>query len=605
MNIKLIYFLNLLIMLSSLAYARINHATGLTSYGNSVHNISTGLDYVTIQEAINAIETLDGHTILVEKGTYYEHIVVNKSLSLVGANPHETIIDGGHSGNLMNITANNVKISGFTLRNSGDDPCHAVYSLSSNNEISCNILTNNSDAVKLFESFNNTISGNNITNNKNGISLSHSSNNNVTGNNVEDNEYGIKITWSSDDNNVTRNKVEDNEYGIYIYACSNSFLQHNLLNNNQYGLGVDGVKFDHFLHEIDESNLVNHKPVYYLKNKHKLAINSSSYPQIGFLALINSTSISIEGINLTKNKQGLTIAYTNDTKIQNNIIANNDLGMHLYNSSNNTISGNNITNNGNDGIWLRSFSNYNRITKNNITSNYYDGIFLSRSSNNIISGNNIIANKDDGVRLYTSSGHNSISENNIVNNEKGIYLSPSSDHSIISRNNITNNKNGITISWSSEINVTRNSIMNNNDYGIFIHASSNNSITRNNITNNNMGIRFQESSNNNIYGNNFITNTRNVYDDSWDSPSTLASINTWNDDYPRGGNYWSDYEEKYPNATKLNNSDIWDTPYIIDENNIDHYPIIPEFSSITLVLPLMIATLVVIILVAGKETSRS
>jgi hypothetical protein len=52
-----------------------------------------------------------------------------------------------------------------------------------------------------------------------------------------------------------------------------------------------------------------------------------------------------------------------------------------------------------------------------------------------------------------------------------------------------------------------------------------------------------------------------------------GSPNIWDDGYPSGGNYWSDYSTKYPSATEVDNSGIWNTPYVIDANNTDHYPL--------------------------------
>ena len=51
---------------------------------NNVHNLDTNANYITIQAGINDLATLDGHTIFVEQGTYYENVVINKSLSLIG-----------------------------------------------------------------------------------------------------------------------------------------------------------------------------------------------------------------------------------------------------------------------------------------------------------------------------------------------------------------------------------------------------------------------------------------------------------------------------------------------------------------------------------------
>jgi hypothetical protein len=79
-------------------------------------------------------------------------------------------------------------------------------------------------------------------------------------------------------------------------------------------------------------------------------------------------------------------------------------------------------------------------------------------------------------------------------------------------------------------------------------------------------------------------------------------VNVWDDGYPSGGNYWSDYA-----GTDANHDGIGDTPYIVDANNTDHYPlinIIPEFSSV-LILPLFFtATLLVIVVCRRKHVQR-
>jgi len=72
-------------------------------------------------------------------------------------------------------------------------------------------------------------------------------------------------------------------------------------------------------------------------------------------------------------------------------------------------------------------------------------------------------------------------------------------------------------------------------------------------------------------------------------------------DFEGEGNYWSDYEERYPNATEIDGTDIWNTPYEIDADNIDHYPIIPEFTSF-LILPLFMVTTLLAVIVYRRKT---
>ena len=75
-------------------------------------------DYATIQEAINNAN--EGDTVFVRAGTYYEHVVVNKAISLIGEDPSSTIIDGNESGTVVFITADNVDVDGFMIQNGGE-----------------------------------------------------------------------------------------------------------------------------------------------------------------------------------------------------------------------------------------------------------------------------------------------------------------------------------------------------------------------------------------------------------------------------------------------------------------------------------------------------
>jgi len=188
-------------------------------------------------------------------------------------------------------------------------------------------------------------------------------------------------------------------------------------------------------------------------------------------------------------------------------------------------------------------------------------------------------NKESILLAYTTNS--TITENNIEDNIVGIMLRYSSDN-IICGNNITDNNFGIFLRDSSNNSIISNNIT-DNQLGFSLYHSTDNAISDNNIINNTSGIRLVSSSSNRIYNNNFIKNTVQV--------ETSNSVNHWDRGYPDGGNYWSDYQERYPNASELNNSDIWNTPYVIDENNQDNYPIIPEFPSFLILQLFMLATL--------------
>jgi hypothetical protein len=90
----------------------------------------------------------------------------------------------------------------------------------------------------------------------------------------------------------------------------------------------------------------------------------------------------------------------------------------------------------------------------------------------------------------------------------------------------------------------------------------------------------QYSSGNTFYHNNFINNTQQVYN------YASSELNVWDDGYPSGGNYWSDYtgvDQKNGPYQNLTGSDgIGDTPYVINANNTDHYPLMNPYSSLAL-----------------------
>jgi parallel beta-helix repeat protein len=115
-----------------------------------------------------------------------------------------------------------------------------------------------------------------------------------------------------------------------------------MLSDNKYNFDVSG---DLSSYSIDTSNLVNSKPVYYLMNQKDLVIAPATYPQVGYLALINCINTTVEDMTLTNNGQGLLLANTNSSKITNNQIENNVLGVSLIDSSNNSIYHNNFINN--------------------------------------------------------------------------------------------------------------------------------------------------------------------------------------------------------------------------------------------------------------------
>jgi len=279
----------------------------------------------------------------------------------------------------------------------------------------------------------------------------------------------------------------------------------------------------------------------------------------------------------------------NNVTIRNMQIKNFECGIKIRNSRNNNIYRNDITNNLYHGISIWE-SSYNSIYENSIINNGYQGIELnSHSDCNIIYRNNIKNNGGCGIRLDWCCNNNNIYENNIAENDgRGIDIYQFSNFNKIYGNNISgNNKySGIGLGDNCDYNdIYENYIVENKWSGISLIWSANNSIYRNHIiknaivgnkcvANSSAGIALYNSADNSIYNNNFIDNCIQVL--------SFKSVNHWNIGYPFGGNYWSDYidVDQYsgPNQDQLGSDRIWDHPYVIDENNIDHYPLVTPWT---------------------------
>jgi len=186
--------------------------------------------YPTIQEAINAAS--DGDTIFVRAGTYYEHVVVNKSVSLVGESRENTIIDGNGTGTVITVVASNLTIKGFTIRNSGELEYGIYVECQTNVTIQNNNIANNDDGIRLNYSSNNTIVGNNIANNYYGIWLPYSSNNSIVGNNITGNSLCAVELGFGDHTAIRQNIMTNNGIGVGLLSALYNVIEDNVINDN-------------------------------------------------------------------------------------------------------------------------------------------------------------------------------------------------------------------------------------------------------------------------------------------------------------------------------------------------------------------------------------
>jgi parallel beta-helix repeat protein len=229
------------------------------------------------------------------------------------------------------------------------------------------------------------------------------------------------------------------------------------------------------------------------------------------------------------------------------------IGITFYSSSNGEVRYSHLSNN-QYGISVYSPSSNNIISNNIIESNNVWGLILDGMSN-IVLNNSIHSNTDSGI--FLTGGSCTVLNNTIANNFHGISISAGLGNNMISNNRIQFNSNdGINVVDSYDNIISGNTIILNTNYGIYMDFSYDNKIYHNNIT----------------------SNTNQAYDNS---------ENSWNLDYPGGGNYWDDYigndDFSGPEQDISGSDGFGDTPYT-DINGSggaeDMYPLI-RYTNVT------------------------
>ncbi len=376
------------------------------------------------------------------------------------------------SSNDNNITGNRLRLRGLDI----SQPCIYLSSSADNLVFGNEIVADVGTGIYLVESSNNRVFENNVT-----VGI---------GSCVE--------LYDSRNNSMIGNILAGGQSMSLVQSCF-SVLRDNRFIDCKYSLRVTGLNVTEFTNDVDNSNTVNGKPIYYWVNEHDRRVPYDA----GCVILVNCSNIIVENLTLENNYSGVSLAYTDKSTISRNLAKNNYYGVLLWSSTENSIIDNDILNN-EDGI-SQALSNLTNIVGNEVADSEYSGIVLEHSLNVNIEGNNI-------TRSYF----------------------------------------GVSLEYCSDIFLTENNI-HKNHYGIFLVLSSNN--------------RF--------FHNNFVDNVIQVGADY------LLLANTWDDGYPSGGNYWSDYAGADSHSGLCQNETgfdwIGDLPYEIDQNNTDHYPLMQPF----------------------------
>lgn len=428
----------------------------------------------------------------------------------------------------LEYSSNNILTGNIASRNTYRGGIY-LYS-STYNTVTGNIAgPDNYGGIHLYYSSDNTLANNTALSNSYGIWLADSPGNTLTGNTANSNYYGIYIQNFSNNNTLTGNTATMNSgYGIHIDSSSNDTLTGNSMSGNRYNFDVShfsgGMLF--YNHNIDTSNTVDGKPIYYVKNASNQTYDSST--NAGTLYAIQCRNITIKDLALTNNARGVYLWETRNSRIENITGCNNACLIEVENSSYNILVRNTPSNNI-AGIQLRYFSNNNTVTGNTASNNNGPGISqLMNCEYNKIAGNNVSGSR---YGIYTSADckNNTISDNIVFENDQGILIKDRSCGNIISRNTVSNN-------IYSGMRVDR--------------YCNNNSLKENTVSSNRYGIYVDNGNYNQIYNNDFINNTPQAF-------VRGSSGNVFNLAKPIGGNYWSNWT-----SPDVDGDGFVDNPYV-------------------------------------------
>lgn len=560
-------------------------------------------NFSSIQDAIDAADPRD--IVFVYNGTYYEYLIVNKSLRLIGKSI-DSVIHGAWYGDCVKITSADVSIEGFTIKGSAED-ASAIIVMANNSAIANNTISESGYGIYV-KSGNNTIRDNNVTsnsindiylgdgfntivNNFIGNILIHSANNNIANNAIKEKFLLERATC--------HNEIADNimEVGIELKESNHNSVVNNTLDyislseSNYNKIENNDVKGG-----IDLKGPSNYNKIINTTTKY-INLKGSSNNNV-----INNTisQSNGEGI-LTDRARGECIEHGYQIDLVQRIRYWGCVKWKYYYSTNNEITGNVINSSGGNGIYLSAKSKNTRIVNNTIHSNKGIGIYVYKSSDVEITGNTIDFNQKDGI--FLSASPDSRITNNTINSNNGTGIKLQSSSNIIMANNdlsgnrynfgvsgnelshyvhsidTSNNIEGKTICYlvserdmkvpedagyvgivnSSNITVKDLKVGKNGQGILLAYSSAKNQIVNNTIKDNEYGIYlYSGSSFNRIYHNNFINNIRNAEE--------IRSTNYFDNGPIIGGNYWSDHKCK-------GNPSNGTQPYIIPvHNNEDKYP---------------------------------
>jgi parallel beta-helix repeat protein len=238
---------------------------------------------------------------------------------------------------------------------------------------------------------------NRIIENYLGLYLYRNHYNTASENVLIDNYYGLAL-YNCNYGTATDNVIKGCNDGVDLWYCEQWTFRDNIMKKNEYNFDVGGFLHDYYIHDIDDSNKINGKPIIFWVDEHSKTVPKNA----GYVGLVDCSEITVADVSIENSDEGLLLVYTDDSTIQNVNLKNNFAGYMLISSSGNTFSQCSSTLNDWYGVWARN-SGENTITACDFSDSEY-GVWLESSSGNYLYYNNFIGNTfhayDDGINTW-------------------------------------------------------------------------------------------------------------------------------------------------------------------------------------------------------------
>ncbi len=382
-------------------------------------------NYTRIQDAINA--SLDGDTIFVFEGTYYENILIQKAINLLAENVYMTTIIGDYSGNYLStitIQHSNVIFKDFTVKGTSYAiGLYANYVTVENNHIS------GTQGIYVGSSYNsilyNNITGYGLPGSFPGRGIELWNSNNKMEHNSIFSGYGIECAAVSDDNFINDNLIVQDD-GTILYGGARAVISNNTFRGS--GLWLDGVPGN----IIVSNNTVNGKPLVFLDN---IADSIIDY-DTGQVVLIRCENVTVEDQNFSHLPYSVQVLSSRHCYIVNNTISycfgtfGLGAGIAIYSSTYITVM-NNMIEKSAIQIGQSDFGvNHNIIVSLNTLTNY-SSISIRDTNNCSLLYNNLV---NIYLDLYFFCYNCSVVYNNFIETRNIVIYVPVESHTVLNGN---------------------------------------------------------------------------------------------------------------------------------------------------------------------------